>query len=80
VARGHVVPVTGAGAGPVLNDGRVQMPTPVGVVHVIGTGWVLVEADPEIIAGMAVVFAVHVAGVHLVVARRAACDTSLHEA
>ena len=46
----------------------------------IGTCWVLVEADPVVTAGMASVLAVHVAGVHVVVARRAGSNTNLHEA
>lgn len=182
VAPGHVVPATGAGVGPVLDDGRVQMRSPVAVFvvfiedarttkeesevssaewnlyrikfgrskrsgrhsgnpdpdpdpdlasngHVMlterdarllsraadwtpppGGGWrsqpqpvvhghdanaeefigggrltlsnsrVLVEADPVIVAVVALVLAVHPAGVHHVVATRAGSDTSLHEA
>ena len=42
--------------------------------------WVLVEADPVLVATVADVLAVHVAGVHLVVATRAFRDPDLHEA
>ena len=46
----------------------------------IVVGRVLVEADPVVVAVMADVLAVQVAGVHLVVATRALGDADLHEA
>ena len=64
----------------VAGEGRVKVAVPAAVLVVVAAVRVLVDADPVVVAVVALVPSVQVPGVHLVVVARAFGDAGLHEA